>query len=67
MVRHGGIVQGSPAAVLARADSASLPLLGGMARPDGVVIASERFFAFEPTGTAVAALLTGVSYGGSGT
>jgi uncharacterized protein YqhQ len=39
-------VQGSPAAVLARADSASLPLLGGMARPDGVIIASERFFAF---------------------
>jgi uncharacterized protein DUF1385 len=39
---------GSPAwnAVLARADSSALPLLGGMARPDGVVIASERFFAF---------------------
>ena len=36
----------SAAAVLARADLASLPLLGGMARPDGVVIASERFFAF---------------------
>jgi hypothetical protein len=34
------------ALALARADSASLPLLGGMARPDGVVIASERFFAF---------------------
>ena len=47
MVRQRGNVQGvSPAAVLARADSASLPLLGGMARPDGVVIASERFFAF---------------------
>jgi uncharacterized protein YqhQ len=39
-------VQASLAAVLARADSASLPVLGGMARPDGVVIASERFFAF---------------------
>jgi uncharacterized protein YqhQ len=40
-------VQGPPvAAVLTRADSATLPLLGGMARPDGVVIASERFFAF---------------------
>jgi hypothetical protein len=40
-------VQGaSLAAVLERADSTSLPLLGGMARPDGVVIASERFFAF---------------------
>lgn len=47
MVRQLERVQGvSAAAVLARADSASLPLLGGMARPDGVVIASERFFAF---------------------
>ena len=47
MVRHSVTVQGvSPAAVLARADSTPLPLLGGMARPDGVVIASERFFAF---------------------
>src|SRR5215211_1770137 len=46
-VRNSVTVQGvSPAAVLARADTASLPLLGGMARPDGVVIASERFFAF---------------------
>jgi hypothetical protein len=34
------------AAVLARADATPLPLLGGMARPDGVVIASERYFAF---------------------
>ncbi|HMI99910.1 MAG TPA: DUF1385 domain-containing protein [Gaiellaceae bacterium] len=34
------------AAVLVRADSTPLPLLGGMARPDGVVIASERYFAF---------------------
>ncbi len=34
------------AAVLARADLTPLPLLGGMARPDGVVIASERYFAF---------------------
>ena len=32
---------------LARADAAArLPRLGGMARPDGVVIASERFWAF---------------------
>jgi uncharacterized protein YqhQ len=32
---------------LARADAtASLPRLGGMARPDGVVIVSERFWAF---------------------
>jgi len=46
-VRHLWQVQGAPlAAVLARADSTALPLLGGMARPDGVVIASERFFAF---------------------
>jgi hypothetical protein len=34
------------AAVLARADATALPLLGGMARPDGVVIVSERYFAF---------------------
>ena len=33
-------------AFLARADKASLPTLGGMARPDGIVIASERFWAF---------------------
>jgi hypothetical protein len=33
--------------VLARADATgSLPRLGGMARPDGVVIVSERFWAF---------------------
>jgi len=37
---------GTFAEVLQRADSIPLPLLGGMARPDGVVIASERFFAF---------------------
>ena len=34
------------AALFTRADSTALPALGGMARPDGVVIASERFFAF---------------------
>jgi uncharacterized protein YqhQ len=46
-VWHSGNVQGAAlAAVLERADSSTLPLLGGMARPDGVVIASERFFAF---------------------
>jgi uncharacterized protein YqhQ len=40
-------VQGtSLAALFDRADSTALPALGGMARPDGVVIASERFFAF---------------------
>ena len=32
--------------MLARADSTPLPLLGGMARPDGVVIVSQRYFAF---------------------
>jgi uncharacterized protein YqhQ len=33
--------------ILARADStASLPRLGGMARPDGVVVVSERYWAF---------------------
>lgn len=36
--------------LLARADSAgSLPKLGGMARPNGVVIVSERFWAFAST------------------
>jgi hypothetical protein len=36
-----------PPEVLVRADaSVSLPRLGGMARPDGVVIVSERFWAF---------------------
>ena len=40
-------MQGTSLAVLFdRADSTALPALGGMARPDGVVIASERFFAF---------------------
>lgn len=37
---------GAASAFLERADLASLPTLGGMARPDGVVIASERFWAF---------------------
>jgi Protein of unknown function (DUF1385) len=38
------------ASVLARADAAgSLPALGGMARPDGVVIVSERFWALATT------------------
>ena len=37
---------GTVTAFLARADEASLPTLGGMARPDGIVIASERFWAF---------------------
>ena len=36
----------SLAALFKRADSTPLPALGGMARPDGVVIASERYFAF---------------------
>jgi uncharacterized protein YqhQ len=36
--------------VLARADSAcALPRLGGMARPDGVVVVSERFWAHAAT------------------
>jgi len=40
-------VEQSLASVLARADRAeALPRLGGMARPDGVVIVSERFWAF---------------------
>jgi uncharacterized protein YqhQ len=37
---------GTVTAFLERADEAALPTLGGMARPDGVVIASERFWAF---------------------
>lgn len=46
-VRHRADVSGVDyAGLFSRADSSSLPLLGGMARPDGVVIASERFFAF---------------------
>ena len=41
------MVQGtSLAALFNRADATALPALGGMARPDGVVIVSERFFAF---------------------
>jgi Protein of unknown function (DUF1385) len=40
--------------LLARADAAdSLPTLGGMARPDGVVIVSERFWALATTGGAL--------------
>jgi uncharacterized protein YqhQ len=37
---------GTVTAFLERADKAPLPTLGGMARPDGIVIASERFWAF---------------------
>ena len=41
------MVQGtSLAALFNRADATVLPALGGMARPNGVVIVSERFFAF---------------------
>ena len=41
------MVQGtSLAALFNRADATALPALGGMARPNGVVIVSERFFAF---------------------
>jgi hypothetical protein len=47
VVRQGTKVQANGlAAVLARADTTALPLLGGMARPDGVVIVSENYFAF---------------------
>lgn len=45
---------GSLSAVLARAETVPLPTLGGMARPDGVVIASERFWAFARTDGTVA-------------
>ena len=38
---------GETADLLARADAAlALPRLGGMARPNGVVIVSERYWAF---------------------
>ena len=49
---HSGSVNPeSVSSVLARADAAgSLPSLGGMARPDGVVIVSERFWALATTG-----------------
>jgi uncharacterized protein YqhQ len=44
---HLGVECASPLELLDRADSApSLPRLGGMARPDGVVIVSERHWAF---------------------
>ena len=47
LVRHPGDVPwGTVTAFLERADRATLPTLGGMARPDGVVIASERYWAF---------------------
>ena len=46
MVHNGDVGQGLEA-ILARADSSvELPRLGGMARPNGVVIVSERFWAF---------------------
>jgi uncharacterized protein YqhQ len=49
---------GTVTAFLERADKASLPTLGGMARPDGVVIASERFWAFaRADGTVVEGLM----------
>ncbi|MGH2920644.1 MAG: hypothetical protein ACRDKU_01055, partial [Gaiellaceae bacterium] len=59
MVRHiAGVSAGTVTAFLERADKASLPTLGGMARPDGVVIASERFWAFaRADGTVVEGLM----------
>jgi uncharacterized protein YqhQ len=53
---------GIATAFLERADKASLPTLGGMARPDGVVIASERFWAFaRADGTIVEGRMSGTS------
>jgi uncharacterized protein YqhQ len=43
---HARVPEGTVFPFLERADEASPPTLGGMARPDGVVIASERFWAF---------------------
>jgi uncharacterized protein YqhQ len=49
---------GTVTAFLERADKACLPTLGGMARPDGVVIASERFWAFaRADGTVVEGIM----------
>src|SRR5687768_4216328 len=47
-MHSGGLAApGSIQQVLARADgSSALPRLGGMARPNGVVIVSERYWAF---------------------
>jgi hypothetical protein len=45
-----GVAPDTLASVLARADaSPRLPRLGGMARPNGVVVVSERFWAFAGT------------------
>jgi uncharacterized protein YqhQ len=53
---------GTVTAFLERADEAALPTMGGMARPDGVVIASERFWAFARTdGTVVEGEMPGAS------
>ena len=47
---HGRVQRPSLPPSLERADSAAtLPRLGGMARPNGVVIVSERFWAFAGT------------------
>jgi uncharacterized protein YqhQ len=47
MVRHHeNVSPDTVSPLLERADESTLPTLGGMARPDGVVIASERFWAF---------------------
>jgi len=47
---HGRVQRPSLPPSLERADAAeSLPRLGGMARPNGVVIVSERFWAFAGT------------------
>src|ERR1041385_6073090 len=46
IVRYNGVV-GETLELLQRADAAlALPRLGGMARPNGVVIVSERYWAF---------------------
>jgi uncharacterized protein YqhQ len=50
MRQDGGVPPDTLASVLARADDAPrLPRLGGMARPTGVVVVSERFWAFAGT------------------
>src|SRR6188472_3277542 len=47
---YNGVVAGSTLELLQEADAAlALPRLGGMARPNGVVIVSERYWAFATT------------------
>jgi len=49
---HGQVDQAAALALLEQGDLVPrAPRLGGMARAEGVVIVSERFWAFDGTGT----------------